>query len=132
MLTRDEAIKTAMRKWMKEPFEWGKSDCMLSVADYLIDAVGADCGGQFRGKYANRKECARLSGYMRDPVKPFAACVAEIPLQETTEPKKGDVGVIHMAGETVGAVCLGDKWAARADPGLFISTPTKILKAWAV
>lgn len=130
-MTKEKAIHAALKKWMREPFVWGKSDCMLSIADYLADAVGVDCGGRFRGMYASRTGCARISGFHRDPVRPFADCVAEIPLAETSGPKRGDVGVIEMAGEVVGALCLGAMWAARADRGLVIARPTRVLKAWA-
>lgn len=117
---------------MREPFAWGASDCMLSVADYLIDVTGVDCAERFRGRYFTARGCMRVSGFHRDPVGPFAKCVAEIPLQETLEPMRGDVGVIDFAGTVVGAICTGYKWAARADVGVLIARPTRIVRAWAV
>lgn len=131
-MTKEEAIQSALRKWMREPFAWGKSDCMLSVADYLIDAVGVDCGGRFRGRYSTMVGCARVSGFHRDPVRPFADCVAEIPLPETHKPCRGDVGVVQMPDGPVGGICLGRKWVVRDERGLVIASPNKILKAWAV
>lgn len=131
-MQKNEAVQAALTRWAREPFVWGKADCMLSVADYLIDAVGVDCGGRFRGKYASRRGCMRASGFHRDPVKPFADCVAEIPLRDTTAPTFGDVGVVSFGDTVAGAICLGGKWAARADVGVIIARPSKILKAWAV
>lgn len=131
-MTKNEAVETALRKWAREPFVWGKTDCMLSVADYLIDAVGVDCGARYRGKYATRRGCMWASGFHRDPVKPFADCVAEIPLAVTDAPVFGDVGVVSFGDTVAGALCLGGKWAARADEGVVITKPSKILKAWAV
>jgi hypothetical protein len=132
MIDKSEAIKATMQRWMREPFEWGQSDCMLSVADYLIHAVGFDCGTRFRGKYYSRLGCARLSGFHIDPVKPFADCVAEIPLKETKSPVRGDVGVIEVHDTVAGGICLGKAWAVRGETGLVIARPTRILKAWAV
>ena len=135
-MIKNEAVKTALRTWARTPFVWGKADCMLSIADYLIDASGGgsgvDCACRFRGKYKTRLGCARVSGFHKDPVKPFADCVAEIPLKETDEPAFGDVGVVDFGGVIAGAICLGAKWATRQERGLFMAAPTKILKAWAV
>ena len=131
-MTKKEAVQTALMRWAREPFVWGETDCMLSVADYLIDAVGVDCGGRFRGKYASRRGCMRVSSFHRDPVKPFADCVAEIPLAVTAAPVFGDVGVVEIGGVAVGGLCLGDKWAARGDEGVIITKSFKVLKAWAV
>jgi hypothetical protein len=131
-MTKEHAIQTTFRRWMREPFAWGKSDCMLSVADYLIEAVGVDCGCRFRGRYSTMVGCARVSGFHRDPVKPFADCVAEIPLTETAKPKRGDVGVVEMADTTVGAICMGKKWVARDERGLVMAVPSRVLKAWGV
>jgi hypothetical protein len=74
----------------------------------------------------------RVSGFHRDPVKPFADCVAEIPLPVTAAPMHGDVGVVEIGGVAVGGLCLGDKWAARGDEGVLITKSFKVLKAWAV
>lgn len=131
-MTKNEAVTAALRLWARTPFVWGESDCMLSVSDYLVDAVGVDCGTRFRGRYSSRRGCMRASGFHRDPVRPFADCVAEIPLSDTATPEYGDVGVVDFFGTIAGAICLGGKWAARSDVGVIIATPSKILKAWAV
>lgn len=131
-MTKKEAVQTALRKWAREPFVWGKTDCMLSVADYLIDAVGVDCGGRYRGRYSTRRGCMRVSGFHRDPVGAAEMCITEIPLALTASPAFGDVGVVAFGETVAGGLCLGSKWAARADEGVIIAAPTKILKAWAV
>lgn len=131
MMQKTEAVQAALRKWAREPFSW-REDCMISVANYLLDVTGIDCATRFRGKYTTRNGCARISGFLRDPVKPFADCVAEIPLLETSAPERGDVGVVAYGDTVAGAICLGGKWAVRAENGVVLATPTKILKAWAV
>lgn len=126
-------ITKHVQKWMREPFGWHNgSDCMLSIADYLVDATGIDCATRYRGRYRSARECAKLSGYLRDPVKPFADCVAEIPLAETDAPRRGDVGVIDTGAGVVGAICLGDQWALRGEAGVVFGRPLRVLAAWSV
>ena len=34
-----------------EPFKWGKNDCCLFVADWVLFATGNDVAADFRGNY---------------------------------------------------------------------------------
>lgn len=42
------------------PFEWGKSDCCLVMADWVLLRSGVDIMAQHRGTYAGWKQAARL------------------------------------------------------------------------
>jgi hypothetical protein len=119
---------------MARPFEWSQSDCMMDVANYLELLTGFDCGKRFRGLYSDAASCQRVSGFLKNPIKPFADCIAEFPLKETSEPKRGDVGVVtifHERRQTAcGGIFLGDHWAMKIYTGLSIGAVTGVLKAW--
>jgi hypothetical protein len=123
-----------LHRSMAEPFVWGEGDCMLDVANYLLLLTGHDCGKRFRGLYDSAFTCQKASGFLTDPVKPFAECVAEFPLAMTAEPKRGDVGVILVQdgrkAKATGGICLGRNWAVKAERGLTIGPCIEVLAAW--
>lgn len=129
-----DTLYAHLHRSMATPFIWGQSDCMLDVADYLQLLTGYDCATRYRGKYATALECQRLSGFLDDPIKPFALCVGEFPLQETPNPARGDVGVVVINDmrktRSVGGIFLGKNWAVKAENGLAIGQISKLLKAW--
>jgi len=49
-------VNTTLNKWRKMSFEWGNCDCVLSLADYLIECGYDDFAKQFRNKYKTEKE----------------------------------------------------------------------------
>lgn len=129
-----DALYAHLHRSMAQPFVWGQSDCMLDVADYLHLLTGYDCATRYRGLYSTALECHRLSGFLDDPVKPFSLCVGEFPLTKTSEPKRGDVGVVSIVDDrrlrSVGAIYLGKNWAAKAEQGLAIGPARDVLAAW--
>jgi hypothetical protein len=129
-----DLVSKHLARWRREPFAWGKSDCMLSIADYLDERFGGDCAAQYRGRYSSRRGCMRVSGFHRDPIAPAAACCATYSMPYGTSGARGDVAVIRTASEqAVGAICVGSGlWAARSAAGLKIGVPESILAAWRV
>ena len=129
----EKAIHTTLLVWRRTPFSWANGqDCMLSLADYLMLLGYHDIGARFRGRYSTRRGCMRVSGFHRDPVKPLADCVAEIPLKVTEQPDRGDIGVVDSGGAAAGGLCIGKKWALRSQAGLLIGLPKSILISWQV
>jgi hypothetical protein len=129
-----DRIYQHLHRSMAQPFQWGQSDCMMDVANYLELLTGFDCGKRFRGMYSDAASCQRVSGFLKDPIKPFADCMGEFPLKETQTPKRGDVGVvtiIHDRRETAcGGIFLGKNWAMKIYSGLSIGEVLGVLKAW--
>ena len=121
---------------MTKKFKWGEHDCMLSVANYLLDVTGKDPAEEYRGMYDDRLSCARLTGFHEDSVGLFRKCVEGIGLIETQDPQSGDVGVIDVLQPTgivtIGALYLGKNWAAQAESGLIICPAIKVYAAWSV
>lgn len=130
----DKALAHA-HKWMATPFVWGESDCMLVLADYLMDMGYADIGDKWRGMYDSALSCHRVSGFLTDPVKPLEEGVSRLGLKFTDNPVRGDIGVItvrHKDGKikAVGALCLGQNWAVKSENAVLVDKPVQILAAW--
>lgn len=126
-----------IHNWMATPFIWGEDDCMLAQANYLVRLGYIDCATRFRGKYDSALTCQRVSNFLFDPVKPFADCVAEIPLESTDEPQRGDVGVIKFRDadgkiKALGAIFLGRNWAMRGEHKVMIGPAIEVMAAWRV
>lgn len=122
---------------MVAPFVWGKTDCMMVVADYILDVTGKDPAAQYRDTYFSRLDCARVTGFHKDPVGLFRRCINTIELEETNEPQDGDVGVINILSNDgpviIGAICLGKNWGAKGDKqAALIGKPIEVLAAWKI
>lgn len=111
------------------PFTWGAVDCAKFIAGWMVEAGKPDFSKQF-GAYDE----ARAEEMIDD----FGGVlgVAEHGLQSlpvTTEPQRGDVGVVRVFGvpEPFMAIYTGKRWAMKADGGILTARAT-CLKAWSV
>lgn len=131
----NDPVKRTLRIWAQTEFEWGVSDCMLAIGDYVNEVVEkGDCASRYRGKYRTLRQCMAVSRFHEDPVKPMRECMEQAGLSETTEPQRGDVGVIEINSDkglvVNGGLCLGDTWAIRAERGVIITPAMRVLAAW--
>jgi hypothetical protein len=119
----------------RTPFAWGKRDCCLWLADWLIELGHPDTAAHLRGRYATAYGCARLVKRGGGLVAVVEDCVSRAGLPRTTAPKAGDIGVVTAETERgrqmVGAICTGPRWAILGSPGL-ICAPANPIAAWAV
>lgn len=125
-----------LHRWMAEPFVWGKSDCMLVLADYLIALGFPDAAAKWRGQYDSALSCQRVSGFLQNPAGVMGEAATSIGLPETDSPERGDVGVVRIRDQDgiklMGAVCLGKNWALKGEYTVVICKPLEILAAWKV
>lgn len=130
-----DLVSKHLARWRREPFVWGTSDCMLSIADYLDEVYGGDCAAQYRGRYSTRRGCMKVTGFHRPGFPPAFACCGIYHLPYGTSGARGDVAVVRYreGQQAVGAVSLGGGfWAARTERGVAIGKSPHILAAWGV
>lgn len=126
-----------LHRWMAEPFVWGKTDCMMVLADYLL-ALGyeEDAAQDWRGQYDSALSCQRVSGFLKDPVGVMEQGVSHLGLKRTDDPQRGDIGVVrildHEGVKAMGAVCLGSNWAFKGERTVTVGKPLDVLAAWKV
>lgn len=127
-----------LNRWLALDFVWGETDCMLVLADYLIDLGYPDIGAKWRGKYDSSTSCHRLTNYLKDPVAPLQEGCSLIGLDRTDNPQRGDIGVIRiqdadMRVKAVGALFAGQNWAVKGElRRVLIGPAIDVLAAWRV
>lgn len=125
MLLGDYLRDAAMR-----PF--GLDGCCTFVADWCVALGYPDPMAFIRGAYASPEEVAALlrkPGLLRLAHRGFEG----IGLEQTVEPKSGDVGIIARATDDgLGHCCAirsGERWASRLEGGLLVAE-SPALRIW--
>lgn len=107
-MTQDIVTET-IKYWRQSQFEWGKRDCLLSVADYLVSLGYADYGVPFRDKYQDEDGAKRM----------IAEAGGELEIMRrpqfsvTSTPKRGDIALVQMPAHSIAAICTGQGVAMR-------------------
>lgn len=119
------------------PFEWGKSDCSLLLADWWLHIHGTDPAHWLRGTYSGsggKDAVLATHGGLQRLVSRVAS---EAGASRTDEPATGDFGVIAVGDTPYGAICTGRMagktcWAVRSEKGVAFLTNPRILRAWSI
>jgi len=132
-------LQTEMRRWAREPFIWGQSDCVLVCADWVRQCRGVDPAGSLRGAYTSLRELDRRFGWLFDPLAVLEPRLTDAGLVATEAPVVGDVGLVVQTiargerGLPQGGVYLGNGiWAVKGIEGVGAHVPSDILRAWSV
>lgn len=111
----EAAVLRAMDRAAEAPMQWGVDDCALWCADPLLDVLGYDAAGDYRGRYASRDEARAVLGKAGLPAAIRAAALRHG--WESIEPasaESGDIGVgmVKHCGEMVPAtvICRAPGW----------------------
>lgn len=114
------------------PFVDGQNDCALVVADWTMQATGcADPAFDLRGQYSTplgRERLLRRHGGLKAVM---TVCAERAGLARTRRPKRGDIGLVRIAGQSIAAICLGDLWAAKGE-GLVVERASRVIAAWRI
>lgn len=117
------------------PFRYGRSDCCLWVADWLIAQGRPDPAEGFRGRYRTKLGCARLLRKHGGVLVILTGCAERAGLSPTGAPAAGDVGVVEVMTPDgpglSGAIYTGRRWATRAVHGLLVSEAVAVA-AWRI
>lgn len=130
-----DLVAKHLRLWATTDFAWGRSDCAIVLADYVLDLTGKDGAAHLRGRYTTRAGCNRVSGFVRRGlVSVVGECAANVGLSPCEDPQRGDIGVLKFTERAVaGAICLGgDRWALKSPEGLMTVTRPNVVAAWSV
>lgn len=124
------------------PWAWGRADCALFAADWILEARGFDPAADWRGRYATALGCRRLLKKRGGLAAVFAGLAARHGFAERTEGEAlmdGDVGVLtaivregrrDVPGE-VAAVRFGPRWAVFTPAGVHV-VRAPLARAWAI
>lgn len=109
-----DLVDITLRKWRQTPFQWGLTDCMLSIADYVFEATGDDWGKRFRGTYKTERGAFRHILKAGGEFKLIDASG----LASVEVPERGDIVLAGANEFVVAGICTGDGVAMRLLAGV--------------
>lgn len=136
-LAFEQAITRAAERWSIEPFEWGKTDCLLSLADIYKEVLGYDPAETYRGRYKTARGAARVTKADGGIVGAFEY-MARFYRWREVEPKAAPPGSVGLIGNRIFVILHfrgnsgGGLWVQRLQPtGFGGEGDAAISKAWA-
>lgn len=111
-----------------EPFKWGKNDCCLLIADWVLFATGNDVAADFRGAYRSKTGAFKqlfkrglndVQSVFKDRLNP------EVPIAYA---RRGDIALVEFNNEYVGGIVTVNAVVCVGDKGL-VSLPMDAVKA---
>lgn len=124
----------AMHRWAVRPHEWGVFDCMLMLADWVVEVRGFDAAADLRGTYGNPEWCPVSRRLRADPEPILREAFARLPVTESPGP--GDIALVQMRGAPFlfGAVRVDARnWAIKPEaPQLLVTRAVVPVVAWGV
>lgn len=129
------SIKAALSDWCEQPFVWGRSDCLLSLADIVAEARGYDPAAPFRGRYTTARGAARVTSAYGGFAGALEAMAAAHGWREI-EPRQariGDVGLLQGArGPRCGVIRHERLWVGRTLTAFAGVRTELVARAWRV
>jgi len=126
-------LYATLHLWAATRHEWGWSDCMMVLADWVAKVRGFDPGDGLRGTYGHPDVCPVARGYRADPLPVLARAFANLPRVDSAVP--GDVALVAIAGQRflAGALRLrGRDWALRGEGPVLVTRAVTPVAIWGV
>lgn len=118
----------------REPFAWGRNDCCLFTADWVLALTGADPAEGLRGTYDSALSAGRLLSAMGG-----AEGIADAALSErgwASVPVKlamrGDVVATDTPDGSALGVCVGETSAFAGKTGTIYKPTLSCVRAWRI
>ena len=104
-------VERTLRIWRRGRHEWGRSDCLLSIGDYLYEVGYTDIAGRFWGTYDTERGAQAILDAHGGPE--GLIDMTGVP-RAPDGPQRGDVGLV----QGIGSICTGKGWALRLERGV--------------
>lgn len=124
-------IDQTLAHWRRSAFVWGRSDCVLSVADYVLAVTGKDPAADWRGVYSDETGAQAVAEGFGGVLGLVSHYASQTGLEPASAPLRGSVVVADLAGRQVAGLHLGQRSAFRTLRGV-IELRAPILGAWNV
>lgn len=124
-------LQRFLARYARQPFAFGRADCLLFLADWIIECRGFDVAEPWRGAYHGWFGAARIihrAGGMGGLV---GEAVAAFGIERTAEPRRGDIAVVRAAEGERGAIVLGAMVARHGDRRIVVQR-LPIVAAWSI
>ncbi|WP_312529446.1 DUF6950 family protein [Paracoccus sp. (in: a-proteobacteria)] len=127
-----------LNRWRITPWEWGRMDCVLSLADWCLAQGWPDPMADVRMTYHDRSSCQRETGFLREPLGITSRCFEGVAgLSVVARAAPGDIAILSFGQyEHFGAVWAGSHgWASKDEGGVTFYDPRlvpAVLRIWGV
>ncbi len=123
-----------INRWKATPFVWGQSDCMIVLADWVMEVRGVDPAADIRGRYHDEASCEAVTGFMSRPLEVAARRFEDVGLGRVGAAQIGDVALISIGNQVLGAIWNGAGWVSKSERGAHAAHPrfTQVLACWGV
>jgi len=117
--------------WRRTSHEWGRADCILSVADHILRVTGIDPAAPWRGTYDDEEGARRILAAHGGALGLFDYGMTWAGFDRTSDRRKGNPVVCQMGDMQIAGVDMGRRVMFRMERGV-IECPAAILGAWAI
>lgn len=113
------------------PFEWGKNDCCLFVADAIEQMTDIDFASEYRGTYSTEKGAYKALKKQGEKTvaDAWSRRFPEIPVQEMG---RGDVALVISEEQPATAICFGARLWVVSKKGLITLRRSQAIQAWRI
>jgi hypothetical protein len=129
--TQDVSFNSLRREWRETPFEWGKTDCILSVCDYVLDQTGIDPAAPWRETYNTERGAMEIVEQYGGVLGLFdygmKACGFD-----RCEPREGLPSVVNVGGTSIASILGARRAIFRTEKHGVLEMPVPILGAWEI
>lgn len=128
-------LRLKLNQWLDKangkPFEWGQSDCVLEVLDWIDFVCKTSLAQELRGTYATEQQAYEL---MPDGLEAAmrAKAIAE-GIETTIQPVPGDVALVALAGQDkpMAAILMpSERWRMKTEHGIALTKAVTVIVAW--
>lgn len=131
MASAEVNLGAFLERMTMEPFVDGASDCIMTVADWVVLNGHPDPAAPYRGRYSTARERRKLIAEACGIHSLMAGGAIRAGLAWTEQPQRGDIGLIRIDRRNIAAICLGERWAMKGD-GLVVAHADEVLMAWSI
>lgn len=141
LLLGADPLSQFLNRAADRPFAWGEHDCLLWLADWIVEQTGDDPAAGLRGTYRTLLQAARIVTGAGGMTRLVDSQLRRLRVQRASVPRRGDIAVVSVAGlggqhfdNQAGAILLGGTAALICQAGLMLPrwSDVPIVAAWRV
>lgn len=127
-----DAVDDTLRRWAREPFAWGETDCALSVFRHMAEAWRDPRSlTRWIGRYRDELGADAVMRGRGGPIRAFQDEMASVGARRVKAPQRGAVGLVRDGNDRlVAGVCIRDGWWAAKCADGFVAFRAPALVAY--
>ena len=120
-----------LTRYAHRPFAFGCADCLLFLADWVLECRGVDPAAPWRGAYRGWFGAARIIHRAGGMAELVGKAVAPFGLPKVADTRRGDIAVVRAPEGERGAIVLGAMVARHNDRRIVVQR-LPVIAAWRV